>query len=60
MKRFIRLMSVILVLSSAATASIEGGNPETFVPMEQLSGGCDPLKQLLGMCRSSENILEQN
>ena len=58
MKRFIRLISVVLVLSSVATASVEGGNPETFIPMEQLSGGCDPLKLLLGMCRSSENLLE--
>jgi len=60
MKRFIRLMSVVLVLSAVATASTDGGNPEVLTSIEQMNGGCDPLKQLLGMCRSSENILEQN
>ena len=53
MKRFIKLISTVLVLSAVATASNLGGNPEVSVPMEQFNG-CDPLKRLLGMCRSSQ------
>jgi len=64
MKRFMRLMSVVLVLGAVATAStINGGNPEVLVnknnPVE-VQGYCDPYEQLIGACRSSENILEQN
>ena len=62
MKRFIRLMSIVLLLGAVATASTTGGNPEVSVKKNNpttVSGHCDPLMQLLGMCRSSENILEQ-
>ena len=62
MKRFIQLMSVVLLLSAVATASTEGGNPEVMVqknnPTDVKDGACDPLMRLLGMCRSSENILD--
>jgi hypothetical protein len=61
MKRFMKLMSLVLVLGAVATASTEGGNPEVFVnsnPTDVKGGACDPLMQLLGMCRSSENILD--
>jgi len=62
MKRFIRLMSVVLLLGAMATASTEGGNPEVTVqknnPTDVKDGHCDPLMRLLGMCRSSKNILE--
>ena len=53
MKRFMKLMSIVLVLGVVATASDLGGNPEVSVSMEQFNG-CDPLKRLLGMCRSSQ------
>ena len=63
MKRFIKLMGVVLVLGAVATASTLGGNPEVLVqknnPTDVKDGACDPLMRLLGMCRSSENILEQ-
>jgi len=63
MKRFIRLMSVVLLLGAVATASTEGGNPEVLVqelnPTTVL-GHCDPYERLMGMCRSSKNILENN
>ena len=62
MKRFMKLMSAVLVLGAVATASTTGGNPEVLVKKNNSTtvlGHCDPLMQLLGMCRSSENILEQ-
>ena len=63
MKRFMKLMSVVLVLGALATASTTGGNPEVFVEKSDyitVSGHCDPLERLAGACRSSENILEYN
>jgi hypothetical protein len=67
MKRFIKLMSAMLVLGAVATASTVGGNPEVFVgksdsnPTTVYGGGnnCDVLEQLMGMCRSSEDILTE-
>ena len=62
MKRFIKLMSAMLVLGAVATASTVGGNPE--VSMKDMttvsdSGGnhCDAIERILGLCKSSEDIL---
>jgi len=63
MKRFIRLMSVVLVLGAVATASTFGGNPEVTAQKDDhttVQGICDPLERLAGLCRSSENILDAN
>ena len=60
MKRFMKLMSVVLVLGAVATASSLGGNPEVIVQKNDattVQGHCDPLERALGLCRSSENIL---
>jgi hypothetical protein len=62
MKRFIKLMGVVLVLGAVATASTVGGNPEVKVQENNpttVLGYCDPYERLLGACRNSENILEQ-
>ncbi|CAA6803287.1 MAG: Unknown protein [uncultured Sulfurovum sp.] len=60
MKRFMKLMSVVLVLGAVATASDLGGNPEVSIkksnPMD--TNYCDIYMKLLGMCRSSNNILQ--
>jgi hypothetical protein len=60
MKRFMKLMSVILVLGSVATAEDLGGNPEVSVknsnPID--TNYCDPYLRALGYCRSVDNILE--
>jgi len=61
MKRFIQLMSVVLLLGAMATASTEGGNPEVMVQKNNpttVLGYCDPYERLAGLCRSSENILD--
>ena len=65
MKRFMKLMSVVLVLSAVATASTLGGNPEVLVSKGEKNpltvyGFCDPIERLMGMCRSSRNILTDN
>ena len=67
MKRFMKLVSVVLVLGAVATASSMGGNPEVVVQkksplMVEWNGGnhCDPIERLMGMCRSSGNILTEN
>jgi len=65
MKRFMKLMSVVLVLSAVATASTMGGNPEVLVEKGRNSTDtfgehCDVLERLMGMCRSSKNILTDN
>ena len=70
MKRFIKLMGIVLVLGSVATASstVEG-NPEVSLnrvnlenPTTVKDGGdyCDPLEQLMGICKNSENILSES
>ena len=63
MKRFMKLMSIVFVLSAVATASDLGGNPEVFsIPKSNPTDTnyCDPLKRLLGLCRSSNDILKDN
>ena len=70
MKRFMKLMGVVLVLGAVATASTVGGNPEVLVnkntnnptTVEGSGGGshCDPIEHILGVCRSSKNILIEN
>ncbi|CAA6800041.1 MAG: Unknown protein [uncultured Sulfurovum sp.] len=61
MKRFIQLMSTVLVLGAMATASTNvGGNPEVSVKKNNpttVFTQCDPLERFLGACRSSENSL---
>jgi len=68
MKRFIKLMSAMLVLGAVATASTVGGNPEVFVgkigeknPTTVKDGGnhCDAIEHLMGICQSSEDILTE-
>jgi hypothetical protein len=63
MKRFMKLMSVVLVLGAVATAEGLGGNPEILVQKngsETIFTNCDPLERFLGLCRSSNNILGNN
>ena len=62
MKQFMKLMSVVLVLGAVATASTMGGNPEVSVKQNNPTDTnyCDPYKRLLGMCRSSNDILGNN
>jgi hypothetical protein len=66
MKRFMKFISVILVLSAVVTASTLGGNPEVWVKRNPIvvewDGGnhCDPIERLMGMCKSSENILAES
>jgi len=65
MKRFMKLMGVVLVLGAVATASTVGGNPEVLVNKNTnnpttIFGHCDPIEHLMGMCRSSKNILIEN
>jgi len=62
MKRFINVMSVVLVLSAVATASTAVvKNDEVHSKIFDMARGiCDPLEQLMGMCRSSENVLVEN
>lgn len=62
MKRFMKFMSVILVLGAVATAEGFGGNPEVSVngnnPTD--TNYCDPYLRFLGYCRSVDNILQNN
>ncbi|CAA6812379.1 MAG: Unknown protein [uncultured Sulfurovum sp.] len=64
MKRFMQLMSTVLVLGAVATASTNvGGNPEVSVKKSNpttVSTQCDPLERFLGLCHSSNDILEEN
>ncbi len=63
MKRFMKLMSVVLVLGAVATASTIGGNPEVSVKQNNpttVSGICDPYERFLGLCQSSQDILQEN
>lgn len=65
MKRFIKLMSAILVLGAVATAStnIVGGNPEVSAKKSNpttVLGFCDPLERFLGLCQSSQDIFQEN
>jgi len=65
MKRFMKLVSVVLVLGAVATASTLGGNPEALIKKggyntDTSNGRCDPIEHLMGMCRSSKNILIEN
>ena len=63
-----KVIGAILLLSAIATASIVEGNPEVFTQLttdrdssiETSNGRCDSLERLLGMCRSSEDILIKN
>ncbi|CAA6798859.1 MAG: Unknown protein [uncultured Sulfurovum sp.] len=60
MKRFMKFMSVVLVLGAVATASDLGGNPEVFVKKGNpttVFGNCDPYMRALGLCRSSNDII---
>jgi hypothetical protein len=60
-KRFIKLMSVVLVLGAVATASTFAGNPEVSIQKSDyttVQGYCDPYERLMGMCKSSEDILQ--
>jgi len=55
-------MSVILVLGAVATASNFSSNLEASItkssnPITTLDH-CDPYERLLGMCRSSQDILK--
>ena len=64
MNRFIKLVTAMLLLGAVATASTVGGSSEVFTnvtkgsnSMDTANGRCDSLERLLGMCRSSEDIL---
>ena len=63
MKRFMKLMSVVFVLGAMATASTvlgegsEASQVKSSNPTDVHGQHCDSLERLLGMCRSSENIL---
>ena len=54
MKKFITLISAVLVLGTLATASTG------FVSQEEVNHNCDPLEQLMGMCRSSQPFSFEN
>ena len=60
MKRFMKLMGIVLVLGAVATASSLGGNPEVFFKKSNPTDTnyCDPYMRFLGLCRSSNNILK--
>ena len=62
MKRFMKLMNVVLVLGAVATAEDFGGNPEVslFKNNPTDTNYCDPLMRALGLCRSSNDILGNN
>jgi len=62
MKRFMKLMNMVFVLSAVATASDLGGNPEVSIPESNPTDTnyCDPYQRALGLCRSTNNILEDN
>jgi len=61
MKRFMKLMSVVLVLGAVATASASiGGNPEVslFKSNPTDTNYCDPYMKALGLCRSINDIIQ--
>jgi len=62
MKRFMKLMSIVLVLGAVATAEGFGGNTEVSIPKSNPTDTnyCDPYMRLLGMCRSSNDIIKNN
>lgn len=53
MKRFMKLMSIVLVLGAVATASDLGGNPEVSIPKSNPidTNYCDQLQRFLGLCK---------
>ena len=59
-------MSVILVLGAVATASNVGDTTEASLKITTdtnpttVSTHCDPIERLLGLCRSSQDILQEN
>jgi len=58
-------MSVILVLGAVATASNVGDTTEASLKITTDTNPttvsrCDPLERLLGLCRSSQDILQEN
>ena len=57
MKRFI---TILLLLGAVAIASTEGGNPEVVASNPTDVNHCDFIEHMLGLCKNSENILEQN
>jgi hypothetical protein len=62
-KKFIKLMSVILVLGAVATASNVNSNGASITKNSNpttVSDHCDPYESLLGMCRSSQDFLQEN
>jgi hypothetical protein len=64
MKRFMKFVSTVLVLGAVAVASNSvGGNPEASVKKNDptmVQGHCDPLERLLGACRSSQDLTQEN
>lgn len=63
MKRFIKLISLIFAFGAVATASTSGGNPEVFAEKDNgttVSGHCDPYERLVGLCRSSQDFMQEN
>ena len=62
MKRFMKIMSVVLVLGAVAIAEDLGGNPEVSIKGSNPTDTnyCDPLMRALGLCRSSSDILGNN
>jgi len=59
-------MSVILVLGAVATASTIGETTEASLKITTntnpttVATHCDPIERLLGLCRSSQDILQEN
>lgn len=63
MKRVMKVMSIVFVLATIATAEDLGGNPEVSIKKNNpttVLGHCDPLKRFLGLCNSANDILENN
>ena len=60
MKRFMKLMSIFLVLGAVATAEGFDGSTEVSIIKSNPTDTnyCNPYMRLLGMCRSSENLLQ--
>ena len=59
-------MLFILLFGAITTASSLGGNPEVFSDnngvtlLDTANGHCDPLEHLMGMCRSSKDLIQEN
>ena len=62
MKRFMKLMSIFLVLGAVATAEGFTANPELSIIKSNPTDTnyCDPYLRALGYCRSSDKILQDN